>query len=320
MHRIAFLACLALLTLACGAPARSQALAAAGELAGNRQISRIPGFAYPPPPPRIVSASGATTGLFLPRGPSLTPAGIAGAGTLRPSEQCRAAIAAAEQRHGIPRGLLAAISVVESGRRDEVTGERAPWPWTINAEGAGHYFDSKGEAVAWVQRARADGMRSIDTGCMQINMLHHPNAFASVDQAFDPVANADYAGRFLAELRNKADGDWMRAAGFYHSQTPHRAEGYRRHVEAAMNGAGRSAPAQSGPYGSTSVAYGTASAQPQPPAAAPTPPPTAGTGAPFLSNRSAAAVVIAASAGTVGRGLDAYRAAPTPVVGRLAFR
>lgn len=314
MHRIASLLCLALLALASGGPARAQMLSNPGEMAVNRQFARIPGFAYPPPPPRIISASGATAGLFLPTGPSAAPAGIAGAGALRPPEQCRAAIAAAEQRHGIPRGLLAAISVVESGRRDEVTGERAPWPWTINAEGAGHYFDSKAEAVAWVQRARADGMRSIDTGCMQVNMLHHPNAFASIDQAFDPVANADYAARFLVQLRDKADGDWMRAAGFYHSQTPHRAEGYRRHVEAAMNGAGRSTPA--GPYGSTSVAYGTAAAQPQPQAA----PPPAGPGAPFLSNRSAAAVVIAASAGTVGRGLDAYRAAPTPVVGRLAFR
>lgn len=315
MHRIAPFLGLALLALSWGGPAQAQAFPGTGEMAGNRQFARIPGFAYPPPPPRIISASGATTGLFLPRGPSAAPAGIAGAG-LRPPEQCRAAIVAAEQRHGLPRGLLTAISVVESGRRDEVTGERAPWPWTINAEGAGHYFDSKQEAVAWVQRARADGMRSIDTGCMQINMLHHPNAFASVDQAFDPAANADYAARFLVELRDKADGDWMRAAGFYHSQTPHRAEAYRRHVEAAMSGAGRAAPGPSGPYGSTSVAFGTAQPQPQPQAAQP----PAGTGAPFLSNRSAAAVVIAASAGTVGRGLDAYRAAPTPVVGRLAFR
>ncbi len=312
MHRIASLLCLALLALAWGGPARAQSFTSLGELAANRQFARNSSLSYTPPPVRIISASGASMGLFLPSGSSAPPAGSAGAGNLRPSEQCRAAIAAAEQRHGIPRGLLAAISVVESGRRDEVTGERAPWPWTINAEGQGHYFDSKQEAVAWVQRARADGMRSIDTGCMQINMLHHPNALASVDQAFDPNANADYAARFLTELREKADGDWMRAAGFYHSQTPFRAEAYRRTVEAAMSGAGRSAP--NGPYGSTSVA--TAAAQPQPQAAQP----PAGTGAPFLSNRSAAAVVIAASAGTIGRGLDAYRAAPTPLVGRLAFR
>lgn len=320
MHRIASLPCLALLALAWSGPAQAQMLAGPGEMPGNRQFARMPGFAYPPPPPRIISASGGTTGLFLPRGPSAAPAGNAGASTLRPPEQCRVAIAAAEQRHGILPGLLIAISKVESGRRDEVTGERAPWPWTINAEGQGHYFDTKQEAVAWVQRARAEGMRSIDTGCMQVNMRHHPDAFASVDQAFDPAANADYAARFLVELRNKADGDWMRAAGFYHSQTPHRAEAYRRHVEAAMSGAGRSAPVQSGPYGSTSVV--TAAAQPQP-QLQPQPQPVqlpAGTGAPFLSNRSAAAVVIAASSGTVGRGLDAYRAAPTPVVGRLAFR
>ena len=40
---------------------------------------------------------------------------------------------------------------------------------------------------------RAQGARSIDVGCMQVNLLHHADAFASLEQAFDPVANARYA-------------------------------------------------------------------------------------------------------------------------------
>ncbi len=51
-----------------------------------------------------------------------------------------------------------------------------------------------------VAAMRAAGMQSIDVGCMQINLRAHPAAFASIDDAFDPAANADYAARFLRDL------------------------------------------------------------------------------------------------------------------------
>jgi hypothetical protein len=102
-----------------------------------------------------------------PIGPSpLYTAAIAGA--LPPGSAgavCRAALAAAEARYAIPAGLLQAIGIVESGRRNEVTGARQPWPWTINVEGESHYFDTKAQAVTWVRQAQARGTRSIDTGC-----------------------------------------------------------------------------------------------------------------------------------------------------------
>ena len=149
----------------------------------------------------------------------------------QPSPQglCRAAIASAEREYGLPAGLLAAIGRVESGRRDPATGEQGPWPWTMNAEGRGKFFPTKAEAVAEVGQLRAGGMRIIDIGCMQINLHHHPGAFASIDEGFDPLANARYAARFLKTLQ-AASGDWMVAAGHYHSQTPGRAEAYRAQV------------------------------------------------------------------------------------------
>ncbi len=66
---------------------------------------------------------------------------------------------------------------------------------------------------------QAQGVRSIDVGCMQINLRHHPNAFADLEEAFDPVSNARYAARFLKDLQ-ATRGDWMRSASHYHSQTP----------------------------------------------------------------------------------------------------
>ncbi len=155
---------------------------------------------------------------------------------------CRAALAAAEARYAIPAGLLQAIGIVESGRRNEITGARQPWPWTINVEGEAHYFDTKTQAITWVRQAQARGTRSIDTGCAQVNLMHHPAAFASLEQAFDPAANADYAARFLKELHTMAAGNWMVAVGYYHSQTPDLAEVYRRQVQAVTSRSGGPTP------------------------------------------------------------------------------
>ncbi len=142
---------------------------------------------------------------------------------------CRAAVAAAERGSGIPAQLLAAISRVESGRRDPATGAVHPWPWTVNAEGQGYFYNTKAEAVAAVQAMQARGVQSIDVGCGQINLMHHPNAFPNLDAAFDPQANAAYAARFLKELFGQT-GDWNKAAALYHSATPELGAEYQQKV------------------------------------------------------------------------------------------
>lgn len=166
-------------------------------------------------------------GPTMPPGPATaTSAAFAGAS---PGLLCRQAIAAAEQRYGIPDHLLAAIGRVESGRRDQETGLWHPWPWTIDAEGEGQFFATKAEAIAAVRSLQARGIRSIDVGCMQVNLAHHPDAFASLDQAFDPASNADYAARFLATLYQQTHS-WTQAAAFYHSVTPELAAEYQGKV------------------------------------------------------------------------------------------
>ena len=68
-----------------------------------------------------------------------------------------------------------------------------------------------------------------------MNLHHHPAAFTSLQEAFDPVANAEYAARFLASLHaaSRSD-DWMEAVGFYHSHSPDEATSYRARVQAVM--------------------------------------------------------------------------------------
>jgi len=160
--------------------------------------------------------------------------GSAAAQPVDPWSICRPAIEQASQEAGIPPGMMAAIARVESGRREPLSGRVEPWPWAINAAGTGHYANSQAEAMILVQEYLARGVRSVDVGCMQINLMHHPLAFATLAEAFDPLANARYAARFLRQLQ--AQVGWEAAIGRYHSATAERAQPYRERVLAAMAG------------------------------------------------------------------------------------
>jgi Transglycosylase SLT domain len=154
-----------------------------------------------------------------------------------PSMQCDTAIVGAERTLHLPLRLLGAIAEVESGRLDAV-GKVRPWPWTINVEGRGEFFASKQQAIDAVRAEQAQGVRSIDVGCMQVNLMHHPNAFASLDAAFDPTANALYAARFLNTLYGSS-GSWVQATAAYHSQTPAIGADYQQRVMARWDHQGR---------------------------------------------------------------------------------
>lgn len=209
---------------------------------------------------------------------------------LTPTQLCRAAIATAEREASLPPGLLQAIGRVESGRTDPVTGEFGPWPWAINAEGRGHFFPDRAAAIAAVESLRARGVRVVDVGCLQVNLHFHPQAFPDLHTAFEPLANARYAARFLTDLQSRAP-DWLQAAGHYHSHTPHLAEAYRARVAAAW------------PEAQARLAQDRALATRGVPRVV------------ALSNGEERAQILAGAPGG-GRGLDSYRARPVVIAGR----
>jgi soluble lytic murein transglycosylase-like protein len=149
---------------------------------------------------------------------------------------CGAAIAAAERGAGMPAGLLGAVAKVETGRRAP-DGSVQPWPWSYNAAGDGRYAASNAEALEEVRAIQARGVRSIDIGCMQVNLLHHPDAFPSLEAGFDPTTNVAYAVRYLRSLQART-GDWHQAVALYHSATPERGLIYQQRVMAALSGNG----------------------------------------------------------------------------------
>jgi hypothetical protein len=130
---------------------------------------------------------------------------------------CESEIEVAEKKYGIPHRLFMAIGTVESGRSSSDSKTKRPYPWTICVAGKSFYFSTKSAAIAAVKRFIARGKRNIDVGCMQVNLMHHANAFRNLEEAFTPKYNVDYAARFFLQLKN-AYNSWTHAVGYYHSR------------------------------------------------------------------------------------------------------
>jgi hypothetical protein len=176
-----------------------------------------------------------------------------------PATLCETAVTTAEYVNLLPPRLLAAISLTESGRVEPATGRVRPWPWTINAEGVGQFFATQQEAITTVKALQAQGVQSIDVGCLQVNLMYHPDAFRSLEDAFEPRTNANYAARFLNALY-AVSKDWAVAIAAYHSETPALGDAYRALVMARWRNGDLHAPAARrvvyGDFAQNSKAYG----------------------------------------------------------------
>lgn len=111
----------------------------------------------------------------------------------------------------------------------------------MNANGSGSWFASRAEAIDFVRTVRARGVRLIDVGCFQIDLFYHPAAFSTLEQAFDPSANADYAARFLTVLHDRT-GSWAAAIASYHSGVGSEGEIYRQKVMSQWAGTSGAIP------------------------------------------------------------------------------
>jgi hypothetical protein len=116
----------------------------------------------------------------------------------------------------MPNMLLHTVSLAESGRWNAANRASISWPWTVTAKGKGKFYPNRDKAISAVNRLLPEGVKNIDVGCIQINLMHHKAVFQSLEEAFTPGANARYAAEFLKKLR-KRTGSWAHTVGRYHS-------------------------------------------------------------------------------------------------------
>ena len=125
---------------------------------------------------------------------------------------------------GVPDTILYAIAMQESRL---LLGELvAPWPWTLNVDGAAHRLPNRAAMGAAIEDAQQGGARFIDVGLMQINLHFNGHRFRSEDEMLDPYANIRVAAEILQAEQQACGGDWWCAVGRYHSRTPERADRY----------------------------------------------------------------------------------------------
>ena len=144
---------------------------------------------------------------------------------------CSVAAKEAGDEYGVNFDLLQTISAVESGRWDNLQNRYVAWPWTVNVKGKGYYYASREDAVQAVKKFQTQGIKSIDVGCMQINLKYHGEAFNSVDEAIDPANNVKYSAKFLQTLYRNHEQNRKKAARRYHSANPEKGEAYTKRLE-----------------------------------------------------------------------------------------
>jgi soluble lytic murein transglycosylase-like protein len=111
-----------------------------------------------------------------------------------------------EKKYNIPEKLLWAIARVESKEK----------PWAVYAKGRSHFFSSREAAVSYVEKLKANKVKNINVGCMQINLQSHGKRFKNLTDAFTPYHNIEYGAKLMRRLYDQ-HGSWEEAVRYYHS-------------------------------------------------------------------------------------------------------
>lgn len=168
----------------------------------------------------------------------LSLAGNVNSDKLACSKRCFLLLRKYEKAYSIPKNILCAISIVESGKSVGNLKLRLPWPWTVNVNGdtlqKQRYFDTLIEAQKFILKNFIQGKNNIDIGCMQLNIMYHNKNFSSIDQALDPDNNIRYAANYLRS-QYKKHSSWSKAIANYHSRDPKKGRSYYLKVLKAKN-------------------------------------------------------------------------------------
>ncbi len=149
---------------------------------------------------------------------------------------CLDHIVEAEKEMGIPKGILLAVSLVESG------GGGTPSPYIMNVRGRVLFPRSEAEAATYLRDNQGNLRGNVYAGCMQLSLAHHKQAFRPVEKIVNPEANVRYAAKYLISLRRET-GSWAAAVTKYNGSSGVKAAAYQCKIKNQLVslGAGSSA-------------------------------------------------------------------------------
>ncbi|WP_114395579.1 transglycosylase SLT domain-containing protein [Oleisolibacter albus] len=156
---------------------------------------------------------------------TLLLAGIAGFSSSAKAGACLDHIVKAEQDFNIPRGMLLAVSLVETGGGGE------PAAYAVNVRGRATIGKTESDAVRHLRDHKGKIQDAAYAGCMQLSVEHHKKSFQPVEKIVNPEANVRYAARYLIQLRNET-GSWAAAVARYNgASSPKVAQAYQCKIQ-----------------------------------------------------------------------------------------
>ncbi|WP_234041647.1 hypothetical protein [Erythrobacter aureus] len=104
-----------------------------------------------------------------------------------------------------------AIAITESGN------EGQPSPYAMNIAGRSHFAKSKAEMARIISANWNRGVKSIDVGCMQVNLMYHGHKFGQLTDLLDSKTNVEYGAGYLIQLAHSR-GSWREGVMDYHNK------------------------------------------------------------------------------------------------------
>lgn len=134
----------------------------------------------------------------------------------------------AEEKNGIPSGLLVAISLVESGRGG------APQAYAMNVAGRSIYAKNSTDAVRHLRGSDGKLRSNSYVGCMQLSVGVHSRQFGQLEQMIQPRHNVNFAANLLTRL-HRQEGSWRSALARYNGGSQRVAQNYICKVWSHLN-------------------------------------------------------------------------------------
>ncbi|MFS2010114.1 transglycosylase SLT domain-containing protein [Azospirillum sp. CT11-132] len=149
---------------------------------------------------------------------ALSVSGTAQAQTVS-KESCVTHAVEAEQKLGIPSGMLVAIALVESGQ------DGTPHPFAMSVQGRPYYARNVSDAARHLRDHRGQLRSNTYVGCMQLSVATHRGEFQPLEKIVEPRDNVFYAGQLLVRFHGE-EGNWKTALARYNGSSGRRAQAY----------------------------------------------------------------------------------------------